>query len=279
MIVSYLWEKTLDIISFAAAIKVHPRATVLAGSITIRDKLGGKLRGTTPHYLTSGCPQVDYSPSGDVASFIETAAGIEVVIAEKASEPVSALTTGRRISNFAQVAFGSDSLGPTEAQYRILREVGQILDRLADRGVPVYVVAVPILTTAKMGQTNGVFMIAGIFRLDDGAPLWLHPAAIAAKILSAAYPSEQHHRQLGAAAASPGAVIAQIHKGLTTAGLTGAPLRAAMIAALTDSVGPQAAQTVDTFLAKSAPAPDAPAAAATTMKSGIAARLKSKAKA
>lgn len=278
MIVSYLWEKALDIISFAAAIKVHPRATVLAGSITIRDKLGGKLRGTTPHYLTSGCPQVDYSPSGDVASFIETAAGIEVVIAEKASEPVSALTTGRRISNFAQVAFGSDSLGPTEAQYRILREVGQILDRLADRGVPVYVVAVPILTTAKMGQTNGVFMIAGIFRLD-GAPLWLHPAAIAAKILSAAYPSEQHHRQLGAAAASPGAVIAQIHKGLTTAGLSGAPLRAAMIAALTDSVGPQAAQTVDAFLAKqSAPAPDAPAAAP-TMKSGIAARLKSKAKA
>ncbi len=266
----------MDVLAFAASIKLHPRAVVLHGTVTVRDKLGGSLRGTTPHYLIAGNPTVDYRPDGSVSS-LAAAAGIEAVIVERPS-PLSVFAGARKVANFSQVAFGSDNMEPTEQQYHVLREAGQILAAAADRSLGVFVVALPVLTPAKFGTTQGVYTICGVFAEADGAPLWVHPTALSTKLLSSAFPESQKHRSLAAVAAAPpapDAAIAQIHAGLTAAKLTGPALRTALVAALQGTLGAGTEGAVDAFLAGSSKSSAAPKAEPSkAIKAGVMARMK-----
>jgi len=270
----------MDAATLATQIKLLPRACVLHGIIGLRQKNKGALKGTTPFYLVKDNPTVDYRANGEISPFA-AAAGIEVVIHELPNK-LSVFAGARKVSNFGQVAFGSNGVPPQIEQYLVLREVGQILERITDRS-PVFVVSVPIMAPGEYGTTLGVHSIAGIFNLD-GSPIWIHPSALDTGLLDAPFPGAQVHRSLTSAGSTPAAAnnpIAQLRDGLAAAGLAGAGLETALIAALTPTMGNQTAAAVKAFLI----GPSAPqkandtAPTANGLKTGVRDRLAAAAKA
>ncbi len=263
----------MDAATLATQIKLLPRACVLHGTVGLRQKNKGALKGTTPFYLVKDNPTVDYRANGEISPFA-AAAGIEVVIHELPNK-LSVFAGARKISNFGQVAFGANGLEPRREQYLVLREVGQILERLTDRS-PVFVVSVPIMSPGEYGTTHGVHSIAAVFAAD-GAPLWVHPSAIEIGLLASPYPATQEHRSLTGTESAPAGAnnqIAQLRDGFAAAGLTGAGLETALIASLTPTMGNQAAAAVKAFLsAPAAPQKAESAPTANSLKAGVRDRI------
>lgn len=254
----------------AAHIRLHPRATLMSGTLAIRFKNGRTLRGTTPFHLITGNPEVDYHANGR-AEARPCASGIEILINEEDNQ-LATLAGHRRMIGFGQVSFGTSNFAASQAQYACLREAGAILDRLTSEGTYVHVAAYPALFPVQMGATQGVYIVIGVFS-RTGEPFWLHPDAIAIQALHAPWPERQKIRSLtDNAAASHDTLVLSIRRGLETAGLTGKELRNALTNALRPQLGDDTDAAVAASFGETTPAAaEAPAATVrSSVNSGLA---------
>jgi hypothetical protein len=230
----------------AAAIKLHPRASVLSGTLAIRHKNQRTLRATTPFHLVAQNPVVEYLPDGR-AEPRPNAAGIELSFDEDDNQ-LGLLSGYRRTSNFLQVSFGASNHAPTQAQYACLREAGSILDRLATSQTPVHAAVYPVLFPTQHGATSGAYIIMGVFGVD-GTPFWLNPDAVAVQGLQSAWPADQQVRRWSDAPASASGAdaVKDVHAVLTAVGLEGDALLAAMVKALQGKLGDAAEAAVAAY--------------------------------
>ena len=184
----------------ATNIHLSPRAIILSGTIMGREKKSesGPISGFTPHHAIAGVPTVPYD-GDEPAPTHQVGACIECAFTEQNLIPSVANSYGRAL-NLVHLIFGNASQGPTSNELKVLREAGQILQ--ANAGKAVYLASLPVLSAGQYGVAQGRHYVLGLFNAD-GAPLFLNPAAVDAKVLTAAYPQNQKTRNLQAIAPAP----------------------------------------------------------------------------
>lgn len=188
----------MNVTEFAAKIQLHPRAIVMLGTIEIRNKMGGSLPGTTPHYAMAGCPIVQRN--GNVIVEDHNAAEIEFHFQETGFPlPSASLSYSPKQGNIVQLMFGRAGMAPTQNAYRILFEASAKINQMVSTKRQVFLVSLPILTPGKMGVTTGRHYLLGIFE-TNGTPIWIHPDALQ-NVLKAEFPADQMERSTAATAA------------------------------------------------------------------------------
>ena len=179
----------------ASTLNLHPRAVLMFGAFVTRMKNKGTLPGLTPHYAMAECPMVQFNGANAIEE--ANAAEIEANFMETGFPLPSALRPySSRQGNLIQLAFGAAGQAPTQAAYRALREASGIFNTLANTKRQVWIATLPILTPGSMGVISGRHYVVGIWN-EDGAPLWVHPDALAAGLFKGEFPAEQKERNLG----------------------------------------------------------------------------------
>lgn len=222
-------------------IDLTPRAVVLSGFIKPRTKRSeaGEISAFTPHYAIKGCPVGMFGPDGELTSIIGESLCIECDFAEESTVGLGmALSSySGRSQNMVHLAFGRSGSGPNGAEAKALKEAGELLRSMT--GEPGFLVALPILTSGQYGVALGRYYALGLFR-SSGEPVWVHPGAQQAGLLSCPLPKHQRQRSL-----EPGPVFqtpepdqfAEIHNRLAVAtGKSGLQLHNQVIAAYTSQL-------------------------------------------
>lgn len=183
----------VDTRGLAERIRLNPRAVILVGSLHRRSKLSNKLKGLTPHYAMSGCPEVQYRDDGTALS-LPNGAEIEFDI-EEWTAPLRAANGGSPSvrPSIVQLVFGGRGLPPSQAEYRILREAGSVIDAaIAHEREDFVLVALPLVTPAQYGM-SGRYYFLGLFAVD-GHPIFLNPAAVQEGFIECPWPEAQQER-------------------------------------------------------------------------------------
>jgi hypothetical protein len=124
-----------------------------------------------------------------------SAAEIEFSFVEQDFPLPSALSAlSPRQGNLVQLLFGGNGQTPSPGGYRVLREAGEALKRIADAKRELYLVSLPVFTPGMGGVASGRHFFVGVFA-TDGVPLYLHPDAVG-KILESDFPADQKERSI-----------------------------------------------------------------------------------
>lgn len=175
----------------ASSIKLNPRAIVLSGSIQERMKNSdtGMISGLSPHYATKGIPTVPFE-GDEPAPHLHMGASIECALQERPLLPKVAASYGTPL-NVVHMIFGTQALAPTQNEYRLLREAGQILK--ANAGRPIHAACLPVLVSGQYGVAQGRYYLLGLFD-EQGHALFINPVAKEAQVLTADFPQAQKVR-------------------------------------------------------------------------------------
>ena len=228
---------------FSKTIALDPRAVVFTGSLAERTKNSdaGQISGYAPHYTVKGCPLLQFDAgSSMIPSFAEGSA-IEADFKEQARPEMAAFFSayGRPL-NMVHLAFGRQGVPPNAAEAKVLKEASEIFREI--NGQPVFLVALPILSSAAYGVAAGRLAPIGVFR-QSGEALWLHPGAVGV-FLKASYPVNQSQRSttaVTAPAAAPAAPAIDWYGMMSTSlgkstKLTGAKLHNLVISSYADQL-------------------------------------------
>lgn len=192
----------MDPRSLVSKYRMHPRCTILSGSLAVRSKASsvttGSISGCTPHYMTKGCPPVAFNGTNLVKDHNEGAA-IEVGFMDDGLPVEGALSSYGPTYNVIHLPFGKNGIPPTADQARLLTEAGSIFQMFI--GKTVHFVVLPLLIASRFGVPTGRFYPLALFD-DSGTLWWLHPNA-RPDAVDAEFPPGQKQRSAGATSAPP----------------------------------------------------------------------------